>query len=613
VLGAWLAFDPDETLAQFFARRAAALQAGDQAWRTGTIKPHHQKLYERLVDAVGAHHYSWIKVETLADEFNADVSTIKRWLTVLEKKASLIRRQRQFKTSSRTYLVAYDQYQAQATSDDQAAHGASDEDAEQPDVPEADDTASTGDYTLHAADAMDEQVADPEAVFFEREVAPTYSANLRSEIKDLPLNTSSDSVGVNGSGKTYTFDITNIDPVIRTIIDNEAINSDYGRQIVAVRPLDELRAVQGYLNHQTNVRDRAGLFVWLNERAFGAELLAGRAHAAEGQPEPRGAPLVQRRRRRRAPTVEQEQHPSHTNEYDACCVACGERAVFLCNLNDPFCEHCGVRPGDEFGKDNGLTPDPTLWQAILARLNVAQADRDVWLRPTMLAHYDELLVVACPHKQVRAMIQMCYLDHIRATAMELLGRPVQVETTVLYMPDVTTQQRAAWLCAAEQDPCDITWPTNEPPTPIGDVVLDHAQERVVTAPSPAATCEEPFTLPVQLLVKQEAAPKPVHVQLQVEMLPETCVSPPIPSLREVWLQVYNDVAISLSERRVWLEPTYLLRIDEDRAVVSAPNIFVRNRLATHYHDQLAATLSTVVGRPLRLEIVTESSGTGRRP
>jgi hypothetical protein len=95
VLGAWLAFDPDETLAQFFARRAAALQAGDQAWRDGKMKAHHQKLYERLVDAVGAHQYTWIKVETLAAEFGADESTIKRWLTVLEKQANLIRRQRQ--------------------------------------------------------------------------------------------------------------------------------------------------------------------------------------------------------------------------------------------------------------------------------------------------------------------------------------------------------------------------------------------------------------------------------------------------------------------------------------------------------------------------------------
>jgi hypothetical protein len=41
-------------------------------------------------------------------------------------------------------------------------------------------------------------------------------------------------------------------------------------------------------------------------------------------------------------------------------------------------------------------------------------------------------------------------------------------------------------------------------------------------------------------------------------------------------------------------------------------MFVRNRIATHYHDQLAATLSAVVGRPLRMEVVTDSSGAGSR-
>jgi chromosomal replication initiation ATPase DnaA len=64
---------------------------------------------------------------------------------------------------------------------------------------------------------------------------------------------------------------------------------------------------------------------------------------------------------------------------------------------------------------------------------------------------------------------------------------------------------------------------------------------------------------------------------------------------------------------VWLEATALLHLGEDNATISAPNIFVRNRVATHYHDQLAATLSAVVGRPLSIEVVTERSGAGKRP
>ncbi len=83
-------------------------------------------------------------------------------------------------------------------------------------------------------------------------------------------------------------------------------------------------------------------------------------------------------------------------------------------------------------------------------------------------------------------------------------------------------------------------------------------------------------------------------------------------MQEVWTTVCNAVPISLHEQQVWLEATALLHVGEDTATISAPNIFVRNRIATHYHDQLATTLSAVVGRPLRIEVVTEHSGAGKR-
>ena len=130
------------------------------------------KLYESLVDAVGAHQYRWIKVETLAVEFKADDSTIKRWLTVLEKHAKLIRRQRQFKTSSRTYLIAYDQYQVQAIRDDQAEHDASDEPTPLPTAPE--DTAATvaDDHAPQRNAATDAQAPDAASVFLSAMMRP---------------------------------------------------------------------------------------------------------------------------------------------------------------------------------------------------------------------------------------------------------------------------------------------------------------------------------------------------------------------------------------------------------------------------------------------------------
>jgi len=88
------------------------------------------------------------------------------------------------------------------------------------------------------------------------------------------------------------------------------------------------------------------------------------------------------------------------------------------------------------------------------------------------------------------------------------------------------------------------------------------------------------------------------------------VSSPTPSMQEVWTSVLNAVPIPANERQVWLEPTALRALGEDCATIHAPNIFVRNRIAAHYHDQLAATLSAVVGRPLHIEVVTGSSGAG---
>jgi len=613
VLGAWLAYDPDETLAQFFARKQDALAAGDQAWRDGKIKAHHQKLYERLVDAVGAHQYSWIKVETLAAEFKADESTIKRWLTVLEKQAKLIRRQRQFKTSSRTYLIAYDQYQGQAASDDQADQDASDELAPAPATPE-DSAAAPGadDHAPQRDAATDGQAADADTVFFEREDAPTYSALVRPDVKDLPLNTLSDSgsfVGVNGG--TDIFDITTVDQEIRTIIDDETITTDRGKRIVAARPAEELRAVQGYLDHQTNVRDRSGLFVWLNERQFGAELLAGRARTTARHPAVPAAPSTPQRRRQRGRPAPPAHYATHPTDHDPRCAACGHLSAYL-GLDDPFCEQCGVQPGDELGRHDGLTPDPNLWHAILAQLDIAPTERDVWLAPTMLAHYDDLLVLACPHKLVCEAIYTRYLDEINAVASQVLGRPAQVEIAVKYMPDVTEAQRAAWLHGAQHQRYPAWLRDDDQAAPTIRAASDNDQQQDASRAEAATPREEAFTPQPPMPTDEDTDTLPTLPHAQQEITRETHVSPPTPSTQEVWTTVCTAVSLPPNERQVWLEPTALLALGEDTATISAPNIFVRNRLAIHYHDQLAATLSAVVGRPLRVEVVTESSGAGSR-
>jgi len=418
------------------------------------------------------------------------------------------------------------------------------------------------------------------------------------------LSDSGSSVGVNGGANT--FDITHVDGEIQAIIDHEGVTTDRGKRIVAARPADELRAVQGYLDHQINVRDRSGLFVWLNERHFGAELLAGRTRSAEGQPtSPQGG--TPPRRRVRAPHA--PQRTARATQHDPRCAACGHISAYL-GLDDAFCEQCGVQPGDELGKHDGLTPDPALWHAILDRLDIAPADRDVWLAPTMLAHYDDLLVLACPHRAVGEAIHTRYHAQIDAATSEILGRPAQVEITVKYMPDVTAKLHTAWLHGAEQQ-CYPAWlRDDDQAAPTTPAARADDQQQDASHSEAAAPREEACTSPPHMPKDQNNDPLPALPHAQQEHTQETGASSSTPSMQEVWTTVCSAVAILPHERQIWLEPTALLHLGEDTVTISAPNIFVRNRVATYYHDQLAATLSAVVGRPLRIEVVTESSGKG---
>lgn len=464
-------------------------------------------------------------------------------------------------------------------------------------------------------------------------------------VKDLPLNTSSDSVGVNGGGRTHKFDITNTDPEIQAIFHNEAINSDHGKQIVARQPLDELRAVQGYLDHQTNIRDRPGLFVWLNERAFGAELLAGRARTMERQPESPHVRAAQRQRQRCTHTTQEEQHIRH-DQYDACCSSCGEHSVFLCTPNDPFCDQCGVRPGDNLDTDDGLTPDPELWQAILSRVDIAQAGCDVWLAPAMIAHYQDFLVLTCPHKLVRDMIRMCYLDHIAIAAADVLGHSVVIETAVKHMFTISEQQQTAWLhaqkehavCADdarhdEREHAAAGSAANEEQETrtydgvrsVVDDVNSHATSMQVGEEHKRATYQrveklQPTRSNAAALVEcvqdtRNAPSDTANTPRGIPRIESFSASAPVPlppPLNALWHTVLQQIAVPQSEWRIWLEPTYLLQLDDAFAMVGTPNRFVRDKVANCYQGQLEAALTTVIGRPIRIEIVTANNAAKQR-
>ncbi|HEY0810570.1 MAG TPA: helix-turn-helix domain-containing protein, partial [Longimicrobiales bacterium] len=166
-----LVYNPRETRDEFLARQRRAYDAGRRAWQERRIPAYLIPFYETLVERVGANSYTWVSEETLAEAFQVDVSTIKRWIARLVR-VGLIRRQRQFATSSRTYLTAYD-----ATTellDGQAAA-----------IPATDSRATppTPDQVDSHTPTPEEQSVSPTDVSFRRIDKPSFGANLRRDSK----------------------------------------------------------------------------------------------------------------------------------------------------------------------------------------------------------------------------------------------------------------------------------------------------------------------------------------------------------------------------------------------------------------------------------------------
>ncbi len=236
-------YDSHETMEQFRARQQQAYAAGRRAWRERLIKAQLLPFYEALVGYVGQNQYAWVKEQTLADEFEVHVATIKRWLAKLED-AGLIRRQRRFATSSLTFITVYDRQ---------------DDDAMQPDV-------------QHVAAPNHREPEDhqqTEDVHAGSTAAPTLGAKMPPDsIKNDYLRL----VGGKNTPNNRT-----IPPEIQQILTREGVTDYFLTPLIQQKPVPELQAISGYLSRQPNVRHRPRLFAWLASRDFGAQLLHGRS------------------------------------------------------------------------------------------------------------------------------------------------------------------------------------------------------------------------------------------------------------------------------------------------------------------------------------------------
>lgn len=262
-----LAYNLAETHAEFRARQRRAYDAGRHAWQERRMPAYLIPFYESLVERVGANKYTWVSEETLAEAFHVDISTIKRWITKLVH-AELIRRQRQFATSSRTYITAYDPTTILLTGD-----------ADTPALTE-ESTPIEGDR--HSDDQRHTDAAPQEAqtplgedISFQRIYEPSFSADLRRDLKDSHLTLS-------GGGTNDRFQESKnvMNPEIIRLLEREGAHTLESTPKLFQYPVEELQAVSTYLDTQRNIEDRPKLFAWLVLRDFGRKLRTGEHEAA---------------------------------------------------------------------------------------------------------------------------------------------------------------------------------------------------------------------------------------------------------------------------------------------------------------------------------------------
>jgi hypothetical protein len=395
-----LTYDPNETYEQFCARRHHAVEQGRKAVRERRISGDLFLFYEYLLERVGGNKYTWVSEETLAEVFQVDASTIKRWMAKLVR-AGLIRRQRQFATSSRTYITAYDPVTVEV-----------DDEAIPPSDPEAECQADTQQVEAEAATTQEDQGSDRDALSFRRTAAPTFGADLpRDSVKVQHLN-----LGGGGTGEPTKHQ--RVAPEIGLLLEREGVTTFYLAPLLQQTPIDELRAVSRYLDQQPNVRDRARLFASLVMRGFGALLLSGRAQRP-AQPTQRGG---------RPPQT--AQRPNDHLKYVSGALAPYIQSGTNQAESTPALSEAGPRPTEQVAPPSA--PLTQTWQQALDSLRQALPASEIqtWFSDAALVDLDDTrAVIGVPNIFARDKLTNDYQAQIAQALHASYGRsvPVQIE------------------------------------------------------------------------------------------------------------------------------------------------------------------------------------------
>ena len=84
--------------------------------------------------------------------------------------------------------------------------------------------------------------------------------------------------------------------------------------------------------------------------------------------------------------------------------------------------------------------------------------------------------------------------------------------------------------------------------------------------------------------------------------------------KQIWQAALGDLQLRVQREAfdTWIKPATLVALEDDRAVIRAPNIFVRQELEDHYADKIQNTLHTILGYPVQLHMIV-GNGDGMQP
>ncbi|HSH77948.1 MAG TPA: DnaA N-terminal domain-containing protein [Herpetosiphonaceae bacterium] len=372
-------------LTQLRARRSQAFLLGEAKARQRQISADaYLFLYKELVGLAGERTYCWPGLEFLVERLGTSEGTVKRWMKELEKADLIQRKPRPGGQTSLTYITVYLE----------AANGVEASTAQDRCDDDSDEAQHMIDGILSNALPADVDEVGTSLRPSVQPLLPPLFFGPDQEINgdrcagsDLIPHTvkSQDFKSPDGFSGGAAADEpmpirTDVDAEVLTLLKDEDVHDPDAITDLRNKPAVELQALSKYLDKQTNIRCRPGLFVWLARQDFGAKLLAGR----------------QRREARRL----------HRQ-------GVAERAELVANPSRQELVE--------------------LWQRVLDQVSreLPQNDFATWLQPTHLLELDENdAFLGTPNIFVREQIEACFLDMLTEKLRGATDRPVQVHVVI---------------------------------------------------------------------------------------------------------------------------------------------------------------------------------------